>query len=275
MKKRTTRRRVHKLRKKQIFDKYDLYKRAVQSPEVDVIFFRRVYRELKKKNPKIFREDFAGTFAASCEWVKLNPQYQAFALDLDPEPLTYGFQHYQLKLKEHQQRRVHPLEMNVLNPRLPRADIVGAMNFSYFVFKSRMMMKSYFSNVYKSLKPSGVFILDCFGGSACYDENEESTNMRSFIYYWHQRNFDPISNRAKFNIHFKMRGRKKIENVFTYDWRMWSMPELREILEEVGFRRVHFYWEGSNRKGEGNGVFTRVEKGEECESWIAYIAAEK
>lgn len=272
---RSTRRRVQKLRNKPIFDKYALYTKSVQSPDVDVIFFRKVYRELKNKNAFIFREDFAGTFATSCEWVKLHPKNQAFALDLDPEPLTYGFQHNQLKLKENQQRRVHPLEMNVLNPNLPKADIVAAMNFSYFVFKSRMMMKEYFKNVYRSLKPSGLFMLDCFGGSDCYDENEESTNHRSFIYYWHQRNFDPISNRAKFNIHFKPRGGKKIENVFTYDWRMWSIPELKEILEEVGFKRVHFYWEGSNRKGEGNGVFTRVEKGEECQSWIAYLAAEK
>ena len=56
---------------------------------------------------------------------------------------------------------------------------------------------------------------------------------------------------------------------------MWSLPELREILAEVGFKKTHVYWEGTTKSGEGNGVFTRTEKGEACESWIAYIAAEK
>jgi SAM-dependent methyltransferase len=270
-----TRRRVHKQRTKQLFDKYDFYKKSVQSPDVDVAFFRKVYRELRLKEPKVFREDFAGTFATCCEWVKLNPKYQAYALDIDPEPLTYGFQHYMLKLKDQQRKRVHPVETSVLQSGLPRADIVAAMNFSYFVFRQRKMMKQYFQNVYKSLKPNGIFIMDCFGGSGCYDENEEVTNFRTFKYFWHQRNFDPVSNRAKFNIHFKMPGTKKLENVFTYDWRMWTIPELKDILEEVGFKRSHVYWEGSNKKGEGNGVFTRVEKGEECESWIAYIVGEK
>ena len=56
---------------------------------------------------------------------------------------------------------------------------------------------------------------------------------------------------------------------------MWSIPELRELLAEVGFKKTHIYWEGTNRKGFGNGIFTRTEKGEPCESWIAYVVAEK
>ena len=72
-----------------------------------------------------------------------------------------------------------------------------------------------------------------------------------------------------------MNGQKKNERVFTYDWRMWSIPELRDILFEVGFKKTHIYWEGTTKAGEGDGNFTRTEKGESCLSWIAYIAAEK
>ncbi|MEZ0392177.1 MAG: class I SAM-dependent methyltransferase, partial [Pseudobdellovibrionaceae bacterium] len=116
---------------------------------------------------------------------------------------------------------------------------------------------------------------DCFGGSQCYDAIEEPTKHRGFTYYWDQTGFDPVSNRALFYIHFKPKGGKKVEKVFTYDWRMWSIPELREILEEVGFKKTHVYWEGTTKAGEGDGIFTRTEKGESCLSWIAYIAAEK
>lgn len=271
----TTRRRVQKKNFGRAFDKYDLYSKAVQSAESDVVFLRKTYKELRKKEPKILREDFCGTFALSCEWVKLNPRFEAIGVDLDPEPLEYGKLRHLPKLRPDQQKRIRLMEGNVLLSQLPKADLALAMNFSYFIFKTRDLMKQYFANVYKSLKPDGVFILDCFGGSQCYDAIEETTNHRSFKYYWDQTGFDPVTNRALFHIHFKPKGQKKMERVFTYDWRMWSIPELRELLAEVGFKKTHVYWEGTTRSGEGDGIFTRTEKGEACLSWIAYIAAEK
>lgn len=271
----TTRRRVQKKSPKRVFDKYDYYSRAVQSAEGDVVFLRKTYKELRKKDPKSMREDFCGTFALSCEWVKLNPRFEAFGVDFDPEPLEYGRLKHLPKLKPDQQKRVKLMEGNVLEASLPQTDLAIAMNFSYFVFKTRDLMKKYFANVYKSLKRDGVFILDCFGGSQCYDAIEEMTDHKSFKYYWDQTGFDPVTNRALFHIHFKPKGLKKVERVFSYDWRMWSIPELRELLQEVGFKRTHVYWEGTTRNGEGDGVFTRTEKGESCLSWIAYIAAEK
>ncbi len=68
---------------------------------------------------------------------------------------------------------------------------------------------------------------------------------------------------------------KKIEQVFTYDWRMWSIPEIRDIMHEVGFRKTHVYWEGTAKDGSGDGNFTRVDHGEACQSWIAYVVGEK
>lgn len=268
------RKRVAKKTPRPLFDKYQLYKKAVQSPDVDVEFYWEVFRNLKKKNPVSFREDFCGTFSLSAEWVKLNNKNIAYALDIDPEPMEYGRSHYFQKLKPEQQRRLFVQEKNVLSPNLPSTDIVVAMNFSYFVFRQRETMKKYFRNVYRSLKKDGLFMIDIFGGSQCYDAIEDVHKLRGFTYYWDQTGFDPVTNRAVFHIHFRV-GKEKITKVFTYDWRMWSIPELREILEEVGFSKTHIYWEGTNRNGEGNGIFTRTEKGEECLSWIAYIAAEK
>jgi hypothetical protein len=267
--------RVHKISKIKPFNKYDWYRKAVQSPESDVVFLKNLYKELRNKEAKVFREDFCGTFALSCEWVKLNPRHQSYGVDLDPEPVEYGKEHYLSQLKPEQQKRVSILEGNVLTSTLPKADLAVAMNFSYFIFKTRQLMKDYFANVYKSLNADGIFVIDLFGGSQCYDANEEKTKHKDFTYFWDQTNFDPVNNHAVFHIHFALKGKQKQERVFTYDWRMWSIPELREILHEVGFKKTHIYWEGTNNKGEGNGKFNRTEKGESCLSWIAYIASEK
>ncbi len=267
--------RVHKSGTKKIFNKYELYLDAVQSPDTDVEFFRKVHQELRKKDPRIFREDFCGTFAMCAEWVKLHPKNISYGLDLDPEPLAYGRAHHLSPLTEQQKKRVHPMEQNVMKANVPAADIIAAMNFSYFIFHSRELLKKYFTDVLKGLSSKGLFLVDVFGGSACYDENEEKTKYRKFSYFWHQHGFDPVTAKAKFSIHFQLKDQRKIEDVFTYDWRMWTIPEIREIMEEVGFKKTHVYWEGTNKKGGGNGVFTRTEKGEECEAWVAYVVGEK
>lgn len=257
------------------FDKYSYYLRAVQSPETDVEFFRDTYKSVRKKLPTTLREDFCGTHKLCCEWTKLGPRYRAVGVDLDPEPIGYGRTHYWPQLSKAQQERIEILLDNVLNPGLPHADVICAMNFSHFIFKERAMMKAYFQNCYSTLNKDGIFITDAFGGGLCQSANVEQTKHRGFLYYWDQENFDPVTNYAQFHIHFKIDGQKKREKVFSYDWRMWTLPELREMMLEVGFRKATVYWEGSTRSGDGNGVFTPTERGEDCKAWIAYVIGEK
>ena len=269
------RRKVSRKNKKLKIDKYEMYREAVQSPEVDVEFFERVYKELRGKSAEFFREDFCGTFLLSHAWVSSRPKYKAWAVDIDPEPLEYGRNNYWDELTPSAQKRLKIFEGDVLTGQLPEADIAAALNFSYFAFKKRQMLKTYFANVHRSLRKKGLFVIDAFGGKQCTDAIEDKLVRKGFTYYWDQENFDPVTNEALFHIHFKPKGHKKIENVFTYDWRMWSIPELRDLLEEVGFKKTHVYWEGTTRSGEGNGKFTRTEQGEACDSWIAYVVAEK
>lgn len=207
--------------------------------------------------------------------MKLSPLHQSIGVDLDPEPIAYGNEHHLDNLSEDQRKRVRILNANVLDPKLPKVDLVAAMNFSYFIFKSRHLLLEYFKNVYRTLKKDGVFVADLFGGTLCHDANEEKTKHKAFTYYWHQKGFDPATNFAHFSIHFKPHGKKKVEDVFTYDWRMWTIPEIRDIMIDAGFKNVHLYWEGTTRAGRGDGKFKRVDQGEACLSWIAYLAAEK
>lgn len=257
------------------FDKYDFYKIAVQSPEDDVRFYQRIYKQIRKgKSPIFLREDFCGTGAISCEWVKLNKKYKSSGLDLDNEPMNYGRKHYIEKLNSHQKKRIALINKDVLSKGLPRADIAVAVNFSYFFFKQREMLKKYFKNVYDSLNKDGIFVIDIFGGTQCTDAIVDKTKNKKFTYYWDQKGFDPVTAEAYFEIHFKFKS-KIYEGVFKYDWRMWSIPEIKEIMLEVGFKDTKVYWEGTNSQGGGNGKFTVVKNGEACLSWIAYVAGIK
>ena len=263
------------MKKLKPFDRYAYYHRSVQSTGVDCAFVSSTYRELKGKKAKRMREDFCGAFALCCEWARRSKDHQAYGIDLDPEPLAYGREHYLPKLRPEMRRRVHIEQGSVLTAKLPAVDVVIALNFSYYLFKQRQILRKYFRQAFKGLKQDGIFITDCFGGSDCQQANQERTDFSGFSYFWDQEHFDPVTNEALFQIHFKRKGEKLRKRVFTYDWRMWTIPEIREIMIDVGFRRTHVYWEGTTKKGEGDGKFKRVEEGEECEGWVAYVVGEK
>ena len=241
---------------------------------MDVRFFRELYRELKGRAPKLLREDFCGSFGVCCEWVKLGPDYHAYGRDLGAEPVKYGSEHFLSKLTPEQKSRVAIERKDVCAPGGPKTDLILAMNFSYFIFKKREALKAYFTNCFKNLRKDGVLAVDCFGGGGVHRPNRERTEHRDFAYYWEQRDFDPVYNTAHCAMHFKLKGRKKIENVFTYDWRLWSIAEIRELMAEAGFRKSHVYWEGDAGK-QGNGKFARDENGGTEQIWIAMILAEK
>lgn len=269
-------RKKSKTKKLEKFDKYAIYTQAVQSPETDVQFFKSIYRRTRKKPARLFREDFCAAYATSCAWVQDNKNHIAFGVDLDPEPLDYGNENNLPTLSREEQSRLFILEADVLKVGTPKMDIIAAMNFSYCFFKERNQLKAYFAKAFKDLKKDGLFFIDCFGGTLTQEPNEESTKHRNFIYFWEQEGYDPVTGGAKFNIHFRRKGEGFVrEKVFTYDWRLWSIPELRDIMMDVGFKRVDIYWEGTKKNGSGNGKFRKVTKGEVCDAWIAYVIGVK
>lgn len=255
-------------------DKYNLYERSVQNPEAECKFSLRVYKKFRKRRPVSLREDFCGTFLNAIAWVKSHPENVAHGLDLDSNPIAYGFKHHYTEMKPEQQKRLHIHQMNVCDPKTPQSDIIMALNFSWMTFQTRKALKTYFANCYKKLHRNGIFILDFFGGSESQEENLSKEKIENFTYLWEQHDFDPITHRARFSIHFKERGKNKIKHAFRYDWRLWTIPEVRDLLHEVGFTSTHIFWEGDDEDGEaGNGIFTERKTGETCESWVAYVVA--
>lgn len=245
----------------------------MQCPEADVKFFDRIYRTRFGKLPSLLKEDFCGTANLSCQWAKTRSTNRAIGVDLHRPTLEYGRRKHLMPLGA-SGARVELRCEDVREVRDPKVDIVAAMNFSYFVFKERTALRSYFENVRRSLRPQGMFILDIFGGWEAQQLTTETKELDGFDYRWQQVAFDPITHDTLFHIHFKPTGAPMIRRAFVYDWRFWTVPEVRETLLEAGFRETTLYWEGTEREtGEGNGVFRPAARTKSCPGWIAYIAA--
>jgi SAM-dependent methyltransferase len=255
-------------------DKYDLYQRAVQVPESDVRFLRRIFKRRFGRSARSLREDFCGAAALCCSWVEAHPKNLAFGVDLDPEPLGWGREHNLDGLRKKDARRVKLFEGDVRGVSHEKVDITVAFNFSYFLFKTRPELLRYFRKARTTLKDEGLFVLDVFGGSEAYRAMEEETDHGDFTYCWEQARYEPISNELLSHIHFEFPDGSRMKKAFSYDWRLWSIRELRELLEEAGFSKSEVYWEGTDTKTwEGNGVFTHRERAADDPAFVAYIAA--
>jgi len=259
----------------QTADPHDLYERSVQNVEAEVEFIETAFRELRGRRPVTFREDFCGTAAAACHWVMSGRNKCAWAVDIDPKVLAWGRAHNVSGLRPAQQRRLEVLEANVLTVRTPPVDVVGAFNFSYWCFKDRAVLADYFRAVRRTLAKDGLFFLDVFGGAEAYNECREKTDYDDFTYVWDQASYEPVTAGYRCYIHFRFPDGSKIKRAFSYDWRLWTLPELRDLLAETGFRASHVYWEGEDEEGEPNGEYSRVESGENDPAWIAYLVAER
>jgi SAM-dependent methyltransferase len=256
-------------------DIHELYEESVQDVEMEMEFLQKTFTELRGRTAYRFREDFCGTASACCQWVRQGKEYQAIGVDIDPAVLEWGRKNRLSRLTPEDQARVQLLESDVMTANTPPVDLIAALNFSYFIFDTRDKLRAYFRRCFESLNEDGVLFLDMYGGPEAQEETKEKTKYRNFTYIWHQAEFHPVTNHVRCHIHFKFPDGSRIKKAFTYEWRLWSAPELRELLLEAGFARATVYWEGEDEDGEGNGEFTPEERGEADLAWIAYVVAAK
>ena len=256
-------------------DIHELYEESVQNVENEVEFLRTTFRELRGRTAYSFREDFCGTASLACAWAKQGPEYSSIGVDIDPSVLEWGRENRVGRLAAEEQARVSLIESDVQTVETPQVDILAAFNFSYWIFEQREQMVAYMRRCYEALKDDGILFMDMFGGSEAFEETKEKTKHDGFTYIWEQADFHPVTNHMQCYIHFKFPDGSKIKKAFSYEWRLWTAPEIRELLLEAGFRKATVYWEGEDEDGEGNGEFTPDARGEADLAWIAYIVAEK
>ncbi len=265
-------------------DRHDLYEAAVQGVEYDLDLFLRMYRNHRGGRFTTLREDFCGTAALACAWVRRGPDRRAWGVDLDREVLDWAATHRIARMRG-AARRVTLLRGDVRTPRRPRVDVVCAMNFSYWVFKQRRELVRYFRAVHASLAPRGMFVCNAFGGTGALQPLVERTRIPAgstidgeprpgFTYVWEQERFNPIDHDLQCSIHFELRDGRRIRRAFHYDWRLWTLPELTDALTEAGFRGVHFYVEGwDEQRDQPDDTFRLRRRFDNQEGWLACAVA--
>jgi hypothetical protein len=269
-----------------IADRYALYERAVQCPEAEVDFIAETFRKRRGRRARTLVEDFCGSAAVCCEWVRRTSFNIAIGLDSDRQVLSWARRHRLPLLAPDAQARLRLLEADVMkvgpgseHPAThDPVDIVVAMNFSWWLISERRALLGYFRRVRERLASDGLFLLDSYGGYDAFrvitEERPIEDDGPAFTYIWDQTDYDPISGMMDCAIHFAFPDGSRLERAFAYRWRLWTLPELREVLAEAGFRNVEVYWQGWDTDGEPDGDFRPVQRAEADAGWICYLSAE-
>lgn len=266
-----------------MLDKYDLYELCVQSPLRDARYLRAIHGH----DPTILGEDFSGGGAIARQWVGLIPGGKAVAVDRDPEPLQ--------RLRGHKGITVVCSDVHKATQ---RADVIADLNFSICEIHTRADLVAYFKHVLSRLKRGGVFVADIYGGSDAYytgtvTQRKPGPGGERITYNWEQRHTDPLTARVVNAMHFrvspppaKSTGKAKgaanpkpfrLDDAFVYDWRLWSVAELREALTEAGFKTTEVFSRFADATDDdGNFYVSPIASSEELgDSYSVYVVGRK
>lgn len=217
-----------------VFNKHDLYERCVQSVE----HLTPLLRAIHGQDPKVLGEDFSGTAALSMDWVRRSGA-RAIAVDLDADALAHHPDH----------AMVSKVVSDVMT--VPDAcDVLFVGNFSIGYLHTRAELLAYLKHARGRLNSGGVFVCDTYGGESSYTIGEvhrPTPLPNGYIcrYTWEQRNADPTTGMVTDVIHFRIERAGVIEqemyDAFVYEWRLWSVPELRDAMIEAGFGETQVF----------------------------------
>lgn len=263
-------------------DRHALYEVSVQGVDWDLDFMERMWRQRNPgRSPRLFREDFCSTAALATAWAQRGPARQAWAVDLDPEPLAWA-RRFRLPYVREVAERVTLVKGDVRLPRQPLVDVTCALNFSWWVFHERADLVKYLRAARAGLKRNGVLVMNLFGGNRAEKALSERTRKRAengpdgtmlpaFTYVWEHESFNAVDRRLLAHIHFDLRDGRIMRKAFTYDWRMYTVPELKDAAAEAGFREFEVHSEGWDAHAKrGNGVLYKRTFMDADDTWLAY-----
>ncbi len=268
MARRTSNKKPHKL---------DLYRRAVQHPLAEVAFMQRAYRHYYKDMPMLLREDFSGGCAIAAAWVALSPDHQAMAIESHGPTARWAQRTAQKELFDAAED-LHIVHADVMDINAPKVDITCALNFSTFIYHDRASLLAYFKHARRNLKRSGLLILDAYGGPGAMRTGTQTRevpaeyDLPAFRYHWEQRRFDPLTHRTECRIHFELPDGRRLDSAFIYRWRLWTLPELTEMLLEAGFTKSAVWCDRYDTKtGQSDGKYRPLTKMPAREDYVAYV----
>ncbi|KAI5065973.1 hypothetical protein GOP47_0018597 [Adiantum capillus-veneris] len=162
-------------------------------------------------------------------------------------------------------------------------DIVCAFNYSCCCLHTRPDLVLYFKHVFDALSAKGgIFAMDLYGGVSSETHLKLRRHFPDFTYVWEQEAFDVINRMTKISLHFQLKNNRMIRHAFTYHWRLWSLPEVRDCLREAGFNDVHFWvreMPSLEEREDNEDTWDEDSKYEEAtvfyqqSAWNAYIVA--
>ncbi|BDA43274.1 hypothetical protein COCOBI_04-2860 [Coccomyxa sp. Obi] len=118
-------------------------------------------------------------------------------------------------------------------------DVTCALNFSVCLLHLRSDVVRYFRHARQALNTrGGILVMDLLGGHAA--ESTVSLPRHNEVtgahFVWEQEGYNPVTRHIRCYIHLRDPAtRKVLRRAFRYDWRLWTIPELAEMLEEAGF----------------------------------------
>ena len=250
-------------------DIHDLYERCVQNPGALVPLIHAIHGG----SPKTLGEDFSGTGALSHAWVECSGAHHAVCVDLDRAAMTKHGDH----------PRIEKTAADVRTIAAP-CDALFVGNFSIGYFHTRAELVAYLGHTRSRLNGGGVFLCDTYGGETAYTIGgvHRPTPMgdgRVCRYTWEQRHADPLTGMVTDVIHFRIEDAGVIthefDEAFVYEWRLWSVPELRDAMRDAGFEATEVYAKLPEAvDDEGNAYITPIEDAESelDESFIVLVA---
>jgi len=251
-------------------DRHRLYELAVQDPGAELDLVERTLRR-SGRHPRRLREDFSGTALLAATWVARGPRREAVAVDRDRSVHDWARRHRLPGLPGAERLRLATADVR----RAPRGpfDAIVALNFSWQAFRERAALRSYFAAALRSLAPGGVLVLDLFGGWLAQQTRTERRRLPGGVtYVWEHESYDPISGRIRCAIHFELKDGRTLRRAFTYDWRLWTLPEVTQMLAEVGFDPVEVLWDVAP---EGHTRYLPRRRAENQPGWMAQVVGRR
>ncbi|CAA6660691.1 unnamed protein product [Spirodela intermedia] len=162
---------------------------------------------------------------------------------------------------------------------LPARDIACAFNYSCCCLHRRADLVMYFKHVLGGLsKQGGIFIMDLYGGTSSECRLKLQRRFPGFTYIWEQQEFDIINRTTRISLHFQLGKKKTLRHAFSYNWRLWSLAEVKDCLKEAGFSSVHFWMRempntqlGSDSEDLFDAKYEEALSFQQRDSWNAYI----
>jgi hypothetical protein len=221
------------------WNRFDLFELAAQDPPREARFLEAVHGG----RPRRLADDFSGPGGIARAWVALSHDHEAVCVDIDGQPLEHARERAERDLRDAARRVSYHWGGVVEAP--GRVDVIAALNFAAGELHTRPELMTYLRHALARLEAGGVLVLDTYGGSDAWQPGVQEVRLDTpdgaVVYEWEQIEADPLTARVRNAMHFRLPDGRRLDDAFEYDWRLWSVAELRDALREAGFRRTEVY----------------------------------